>query len=373
MLSQAWENYFIVRGEKCLEFWKKYLEERKHKIFFIMSIGFDSRSTIGLETIMNTQVKDIECLAIKIEEGPDSPSRELEELVNANYGKIKELMPSENLTTKTVKMLEGERRVGSQEIIKLLNSSMVNLKEYTDVILDVSAFPRCIFFLTITELLNIIEKNNLCTNFHVMVAENAELDKEINQEALDENAYPFPGFERATSAEYLEGIPKIWIPILGENKERHLRKIYDNLIPEEICPMLPFPAKNPRRCDDLIKEYYGFLFDSISIEPRNFIYAAENNPFGVYQKIMYTAQRYNKSLKPLSESIRMIISCLSSKIMTIGAAIAAYELRRNGYHVAVWHLDARGYSLSKDIKKRLEAVTQKSELFSIWLTGECYD
>ncbi len=339
-----------------------------------MGIGFDSRSTMGLETIVDAKVKDIECLAIKIEEGSDSPSRELEDLVDANYNRIKKLSSSANLATKIVSMFEDGRRVGPREIIGLLNDSgMVDLTAFTDVVLDVSALPRCLFFLTITEMLNIIDRKNLPINFHVMVAENSELDKEIKQEALDENAYPFPGFERATSAEYLEGIPKIWIPILGEDKEYHLRKIYDELKPEEICPMLPFPAKNPRRCDDLIKEYYEFLFDSISVEPRNFIYAAENNPFSVYRKIIYTAQRYSKSLEPLSESVKMILSCLSSKIMTVGAALAAYELRKNNCHVAVWHLDARGYSLSEDIREKLGAVTEKSELFSIWLTGECYD
>ena len=374
MPSQRWENYFIVRGEKCLEFWKKYLGEKKHKIFFIMGIGFDPRSFIGLETIINAGVRDINCLAIEIEEGPDSPSKELEEMIRMNYSKIERLLSPANLNTETIKMFDNGRRVGPQEIIRLLNDSgKISLTDYSDIVVDASALPRGIFFLIITELLQIIDNNDVSINFHVMVAENSELDKEIKQEALDENAYPFPRFERATSVAYLEGIPKIWIPILGENKEHHLRKIYDNLKPEEVCPMLPFPAKNPRRCDDLIKEYYEFLFDSISVEPRNFIYAAEDNPFSVYRKIIYTAQRYNKSLKPLSESIRMIISCLSSKIMTIGAAIAAYELRKNNHHVAVWHLDARGYSLSEDIKEKLEAVTGKSELFSIWLTGECYD
>lgn len=335
-----------------------------------MGTGFDPRNIIGLETIINAGVRNIECLAINIEEGPDSPSKELEELTRKTCGKIEKL--SVHLCTETIKIFDNGRRVGPQEIINLLHSKKVSLTAYTDVVLDVSALPRCIFFLAITELLNIIDKNGIPVNFCVMVAENAELDKEINQEALDENAYPFPGFERATSAAYLEGI-KIWIPVLGENKGYHLRKIYDNLQPEEVCPMLPFPARNPRRCDDLIKEYYEFLFDSISVEPGNFIYAAENNPFDVYRKIMYTAQQYNKSLQPLNENIKIIVSCLSSKIMTIGAAIAAYELRKNRYHVAVWHLDARGYSLSRDIKENLEVVTEKSELVSIWLTGECYD
>jgi hypothetical protein len=81
--------------------------------------------------------------------------------------------------------------------------------------------------------------------------------------------------------------------------------------------------------------------------------------------------RYNKSLKPLGGGV-IIISPFSSKLMTIGAAMAAYELRENGIRICVSHVGARGYSVSGELKK-MEDIAKKSKLFSVWLTGECYD
>jgi hypothetical protein len=236
--------------------------------------------------------------------------------------------------------------------------------------LDVSALPRCIFFPMITEILRVIDEKDLNVNFYIVVSENSELDKMIRHQILDDNISFFPGFGRYTSMQSLEDVPRIWMPILGENKTQELKKIYDRLKPREVCPMLPFPARNPRRCDDLVREYRKFLFDCISIDPGNFIYATEENPFDVYRQIIYTSVRYDKSLKPLRGGV-IIISPLSSKIMTIGAAMAAYELRKAGIRVDVSHVGARGYSVSGDFNK-MKNIAEKSELFSIWLTGECY-
>ena len=99
--------------------------------------------------------------------------------------------------------------------------------------------------------------------------------------------------------------------------------------------------------------------------------ATEDNPFDVYRQIVYTAIRYNNSLELLGGCIT-IISPLSSKIMTIGAALSAYELRSQDIKIATMHLDALGYTLLDNIEN-LRRVSKHSELFSIWLTGDCYE
>jgi len=370
-----WENYFIRRGGECKKFWKMYLEQRTetNNILFILGIGFDPRIDMGLKTIIDAGAENISCLAIRIDEGPDSPTKEYTELVEENYKKIEELVGSKNIRDKLIKMFDKyKRRIGPRELVGLLRGE--NLTGYPDLIIDVSALPRCIFFTMITELLKSLSNSdnlkNKNKNLHVLVAENPELDKKIKQDVPDEEPYSLPGFGKDISRTSTENIPKVWIPILGEGKNYHLKRIYESIKPEEVCPMLPFPAKNPRRCDDLIKEYYEFLFDGIQVEPKNFIYAAEDNPFDVYRQIVYTAIRYNNSLKSLGGCIT-VISPLSSKIMTIGAAIGAYELRKNALQVGVLHLDALGYSITDDIGN-LKKIAKKSELFSIWLSGDCY-
>lgn len=366
-----WENYFIRKGRECKKFWSEYLEHNsKNNILFILGIGFDPRINIGLETLIDAGAENIVCLGIRIDEGQDSPTQKYSEIVEENYEKIKNLVESKNIKVAKIKMFDSsKRRIGPRELLKVLRD--VNLQEHLNIVVDVSALPRCVFFTMLTTLLERIKSSGKHINLHVMVAENPELDNKIKPEIPDEEPYSFPGFSKYISQTTMEDVSKVWIPILGEGKRFHLRRIYDVLKPQEVCPMLPFPAKNPRRCDDLIKEYYEFLFDSIQVEPKNFIYAAEDNPFDVYRQIVYTAIRYNNSLELLGGCIT-IISPLSSKIMTIGAALSAYELRSQNIRIAAMHLDALGYTLLDNIEY-LRNISKHSEIFSIWLTGDCYE
>jgi len=42
--------------------------------------------------------------------------------------------------------------------------------------------------------------------------------------------------------------------------------LYFSYPPDEICPVLPFPALNPRRGDNLVLEYRDLLFDRLRID-----------------------------------------------------------------------------------------------------------
>jgi hypothetical protein len=51
--------------------------------------------------------------------------------------------------------------------------------------------------------------------------------------------------------------------------------------------------------------------------------------------------------------------------MSLGALLAAYELKQSGQKIAVAHVDSHGYSLRDP--------NMDSELFGLWLAGECYE
>ena len=112
------------------------------------------------------------------------------------------------------------------------------------------------------------------------------LDQLIVAEGLSDDASYLHGFESGIEQEATADAPKIWMPILGEDKLGHFERINDLIVPDEIAPILPFPCANPRRTDDLILEYRSYLFDVLRIEPTNFIYVPEQNPFGVYREIV---------------------------------------------------------------------------------------
>ena len=59
-----------------------------------------------------------------------------------------------------------------------------------------------------------------------------------------------------------------------------LDRIYQFVNPDDVCPILPFPAADPRRPDRLIEEYAAEMQSVWEVEPRDVVYADEKNPVG---------------------------------------------------------------------------------------------
>src|SRR5439155_805554 len=109
-----------------------------------------------------------------------------------------------------------------------------------------------------------------------------------------------------------------------ERSQPQLEVLRQNLLPNEICPVLPFPARNPRRSDNLLVELRELLQDTVQVEPANFIYADESNPFDLYRALARLHDRYRSALAPLGEAT-VVVSMHSSKTLSLGALLAAYE------------------------------------------------
>jgi hypothetical protein len=138
--------------------------------------------------------------------------------------------------------------------------------------------------------------------------------------------------------------------------------------PDEICPVLPSPAQDPRESDNIVLEYRDFLFDQLRVEPRNIIYASESNPFEVYRQIMRSVRHYKRALAPLS-GCKAVVSAMSSKLSSLGALLAAYELHSSlgdrHVDVGVAHVEAQGYAIAQH-------DGPPPTLYNLWLAGECY-
>ncbi len=75
-------------------------------------------------------------------------------------------------------------------------------------------------------------------------------------------------------------------------------------------------------------------------------------------------RHYQDALSPLG-GCRVALSALSSQLMSLGALLAAYELKQSGQGIAVAHVDSQGYTLDNS--------KMDSEVFGLWLAGECYE
>jgi hypothetical protein len=141
-------------------------------------------------------------------------------------------------------------------------------------------------------------------------------------------------------------------------------------MPDEISPVLPSPSVNARRSDNLLLEYRDLLFDRLRVEPRNFIYACERNPFEVYRQIRKAVLHYRDALRPLGDC-KVVLSALSTKLLSVGALLVAYELKQARYDIGISDVECQGYTIEGASQSTQPAI--QSELFGLWLWGECYE
>lgn len=377
-----WEDYLLVSGDDFAGLWGRILAEPARRILFVLGGGFDPRMCDALAAILALP-RNAELLPLVVEyrdTNAPAPPEALAELARENRTRLEELCASSGAELKRLEVptlsTEG-RRVGDRRIAQAFGD--LDLANYTDVAVDVSALPRPLYFPLLAGLLSRADRASGAVdqdrahplNIHVVVAHSPGLDEAIVDTGIDEDAVFLHGFAAAAfELEATREQPRVWIPLLGSAKLAQLERTNELATPDEICPLLPSPARNPRASDDLVLEYREILFDRWGVEPRNFIYASEENPFEVYRAIMRATDRYRSALAALG-GCKVVLSPLSSKLSSIGALLAAYDLgTRAGTErvdVAVAHVESAGYEL------QCEPGEMPRRLFGLWLAGECYE
>ncbi len=370
MNTFRWSPYVLLKGRNDINvFWEKHFNSDS-KILFIIGKGFDIRMNLGIKELSSiNSTFDIHCLLIEFDEGKNSPSDKYKHYVDDNTRQLKEMVPI--IATKKIKLLKDSdrktRRVGDREAANIINNYS-DIEDFTDIIIDISALPRSVFFSIIGKILSLLDNysfndSKITKNLYILTAENAKLDSNIIEEGIDEDlnyTYGFTG-----ELELSINNPIVWFPMLGEGKNLQLSKAYTRINPNEICPVLPFPAKDPRRSDKLIIEYNRLIFDEFRVESQNIMYAYEQNPFEVYRSLTLAINNYKQSLFKLG-GCRAAISVFSSKLLSIGALLTSYELKG----VGILNVDSHGYSIiNEDI---IEELNQDTELFLSWIYGSPY-
>jgi hypothetical protein len=375
MIEMRWDPSVLIQGQQTPTFWKSHFSNENRKLLFVLGKGFDVRMNMALKSLLeNAPNVNIECWVIEFEEGDGSSSNKYLKYVAQNETELKEILGERALTSKKIalwstKTKGKKQRIGDRQAANLL-TDYAQISGYTDIIVDISALPRGVYFSLVGKFLTFIDlnSNQEIPNFFIVVSENANIDSKIKERGIDEDVGYLRGFggtlELASEAEE----PVIWFPILGEDKFEHLDKAHNQIRPNEICPVLPFPSKDPRRSDQLIKTYHQLLFDRLSIEPQNLMYVPERNPFEAYIRLTKAIHNYHSSLQSLG-GCKAVISTFSSKLLSIGTLLCAYELIGK-IGVGVLNVDSQGYEI--DDFEEMKKLKEDSELFVIWLTGEPY-
>lgn len=378
MSSLRWDPYLLSSREKAEELLKTHFK-KESKLLFILGMGFDIRMNFVIEKLITSCPDlEIECWLICFDEGKDSSSLKYSYLVDKNYVEFKALIKGRCYSEKHINLWKEEgsrkRRIGDREAASLIKE-WKDIDGYTDVFVDISALPRGVYFSLIGKILHIIDtkpQDANCINFVVAAAENANIDASILENTIDTEGKFLVGFMGGIKSQAEREESLIWLPIIGEDKEPHIILAHSELEPSEVCPIFPFPSKDPRRPDALLIKYHRLLFDRLNIEPQNIMYVPEQNPFEAYKILVKAIRNYNSSLQILG-GCRAALSTFSSKLLTIGTLLAAYQVNivDDQDVIGVMNVDSRGYEIPE--VDEWPKYNEQTELFLIWLTGSPYE
>lgn len=346
-MNSKWERRKIISKNE-IKSWFILNHSSDKSYLYMLGMGFDKRMCDGVSSFIKTELP-FTLWKVFFDEGATSPSHAYRSESDQNKKMLESITNGKviNVEEKRIDFWQNEGRsaryIAEISAGKLIKNSKSELSTFTDIIFDISALPQTLYLCMLNMLLKSCKDDQ---HIYIVVNENHTIDMETEPVEIDEFAHEMQGFSVPT--EDLESVV-IWYPVLGETNPFVLKKHYDYLISsskhvDEICPVVPFPAVDARRADNILKGYRKELFSDWKIDKKNIIYAPEASPLRVCEILYNTSIHYRKVLEPLGES-RFVFSALTSKLMSIGVLLAICDLNAEGVNVSLLNVSNKGYSI----------------------------
>lgn len=351
-----WEGCCFLEGERQIKERLRGMEN----VLLVVGKGFDPRAVRMLEILrdhlqgQNVWLIDYRDTTTRQNTDHASRSRKNAESVKSMCGNI-------SLDEKTVLEYSGQ---SGKKVLVISESvrevfSRVALERYKNILVDVSAMPRSVSFSIIKRMLDIKGKEQ---KLFILASENSGYDDKISPRIVEESAQYLPGFNTFSMSSEADDDDVIWLPALGMNMEHVFDIIVNYLKAVEICPLVPFPSKDIRRSENILRHQGEKLFREYGVEKRNIIYIPERYPVLVYKKLCDTVHYYKKALETdESHPVKFVFSSQSSKLIDIGIFLAAFELADEGVKVGIVVVENEGYDSQTEYNRDDE------ELFCICL------
>lgn len=381
-----WNHYVYRQGDNVDDLWDQMYRSTSIRLLYIAGGGFDDRVRIVLKRFIDhlgdggIEIDSAQLVIVKFTNF--ELGTELSKRTDKNIQYLKnEFSKFGDVVEKTVGREPSNKDETGSEILKTGIDSIVSLiVDQTDIIMDVSSLPRAVYLSLMMRILAklVPDKSKDVplfangVNFQILVAEDAELDSKIVSEDPETELLYIPGFHSST----MEGdseLPIVWFPILGENKEGQFRKVLESYeVPSEaeICPVFPHPSRDPRRGERLAETYFESLFKSARAVTSNILYAHENHPFEAYRQMYLAMKHYVEGLK-LLKGCRIVVTPLASKLLTIGAGLACFDMKPGSYDEN-YRLTIPCVSVRRYIAKGDDIEKAKPEIAALLLTGRGY-
>lgn len=339
---KTWEESLFLEGkEGIIEYF-----QGKERVLLILGRGFDPRACRIVDTLVKTVSSLTACLVDYNEKGIGDDTKN-ESRSRKNYEEIRRICHNVTFIERQVPMYQGNGTRKNLVISESVRSAFYKefLKNYKTIVVDVSAMPRGVGFSILKRLIDIKSgSQNLC----IAVCENSKCDDQIKPVIVDESAEYLPGFNTFSMSLEQDNGETVWFPVLGPDDATAFKIIDNYLKPIEICPVVPFPSKDIRRGEKILRSCGEVLFRERNVEKRNIIYVPENYPLWVYQKLYDTVLYYEKAFHiDQSRVIKYAFSSQSSKLIDIGVLLAITDLAKKDIKAGIVVVENQGYHLDE--------------------------
>jgi hypothetical protein len=352
---RRWDPCVAHREGEVDGFLAEYFAQEDRRVLLVAGAGFDPRSR-AVASRLAAACTSVRALFIQ-ENRPNPPQGQIER-AGANTAALIAAISNREIVPVEIFGLDGAV-IGGRNIIAILNRQ--RFESLTDIIVDVSALSVGTSFPIIRYFAEQIGRGRGPDNLHLFVAHDPRLDANIRSIPSDAPGYVH-GFTGGATLFSATDAARLWLPQLASGRRSALGRLYDFVGPHDTCPILPFPANDPRLGDALAAEYLTELESTWSVDTRNIVYADESDPLDLYRTIL----RLDDLRRPVfteTGGSMLVLSPLGSKVMALGALMAALER-----DLPVAHLEPIGYKLEGTIP----VDVAEPDLIHIWLEGEVY-
>jgi hypothetical protein len=239
---------------------------------------------------------------------------------------------------------------------------------YTDIVIDVTGMSRGVFFPLVTLACEMGQEVGF--NVHVLVASNVKPSIKIRSEASDRAEW-MHGFQGDVEYDRNSDDLRLWVPQLSQNalNQADLMQRHIQPTPAEVCPIIPFPSREPRKGDELINEYAELLFNRWEGNILNVMYAHESDPIDVYRSIhrMHKTRELVFNGEAGAKKATTVLSPSGWRLGSVGMLLAAIDLS-----LPVLYVETVGYNSEGSVPTSV-SVTEPSCLWHIWLVGSVYE
>jgi hypothetical protein len=353
--ARRWDPCVSHRGDEAANFISEYFAEAQRRVLFVGAAGFDPRSRAVAERLVAVNAQ---AGALLIQENRPNPSADLVARAAVNRDALIGAFVAPQIAAVDVFGADGAV-VGGRNVIGVLRG--LSLADFDDVVVDLSALSVGTSFPMIRYFVEHIERRRTPTNLHIFVAHDPQLDANIRSIPSDVPGHVH-GFKGGASLDQTASAAKLWLPQLAAGRRGALGRLYDFVGPHDTCPILPFPAVDPRWGDSLAEEYLSELESGWSVDTRNIVYADEGDPLDLYRTILRLDDLRMPVFAETGGSL-LVLSPLGSKVMALGALMAALER-----DLPVAHLEPIGYELFGAVPNEANAPN----LVHVWLEGDVY-